>query len=101
MVGPVAAPSAETVAVPGELVVWLQAARFFKQLGMEDRVALAYDRASKLVPYDSAGVSGPAAGTHFAGAEPHRQRERLCPNPAITTVSAESVKSISAQCFGG
>ncbi len=41
----------ETVNVPVELVAWLEAARFFKQLDMPDRVTLAYERAGKLVPH--------------------------------------------------
>jgi hypothetical protein len=50
---PVAANSADTVSVPVDLVAWLEAARFFKQLDMPERVALAYDRAGRLIPYDS------------------------------------------------
>jgi hypothetical protein len=47
-----AAPG-ETVSVPVELVAWLDAARFFKQLDMPDRVTLAYERAGKLVPHET------------------------------------------------
>jgi hypothetical protein len=43
----------ETVSVPVELVAWLEAARFFKQLDMPERVALAYERAGKLVPHEA------------------------------------------------
>jgi hypothetical protein len=41
----------ETVNVPVELVAWLEAARFFKQLDMPERMNLAYERAGKLVPH--------------------------------------------------
>lgn len=44
---------ADTVRVPVELVAWLEAARFFKQLDMPERVTLAYERAGKLVPREA------------------------------------------------
>jgi hypothetical protein len=50
-----------TVNVPSELVAWLEAARFFKQLGMEQRVALAYERAGRLLPQDVP-LAGSTAG---------------------------------------
>ncbi len=43
----------ESVMVSRELVVWLDAARFFTQLGMEERAALSYKQASELIPYDA------------------------------------------------
>jgi len=42
----------DNVMVSRELVVWLDAARFFTQIGMEDRAALSYRQASELIPYD-------------------------------------------------
>ena len=42
----------EGVMVSRELVVWLDAARFFTQLGMEERATLSYKQASELIPYD-------------------------------------------------
>jgi len=42
----------EGVMVSRELVVWLDAARFFTQLGMQERAALSYRQASELIPYD-------------------------------------------------
>jgi len=91
-----------TVPVPGELVDWLQAARFFRQLGMEERVALAYERASKLVPYDGTD-STQAQDVAVAGMRWRRRQENGHSNPAVTRTapSAESVKSIIAQSFGG
>jgi hypothetical protein len=88
MTEPAVASAAGTVAVPSELVAWLQAARFFGQLGMEDRVALAYDRASKLVPYEAAAT--------FASSESHDTGM-----PASEAPSSERIKSIIAQSFGG
>ncbi len=49
-----------SVSVPAELVTLLKAARLFEQLGMEDRVALAYDRAGRLMPPDDVGGVGDA-----------------------------------------
>lgn len=42
----------ESVMVSRDLVAWLDAARFFTQLGMEERAALSYRQASELIPYD-------------------------------------------------
>lgn len=41
-----------SVRVSRDLVAWLDAARFFTQLGMEERAALSYRQASELIPYD-------------------------------------------------
>jgi hypothetical protein len=40
------------VRVSRDLVVWLDAARFFTQLGMNERAALSYRKASELIPRD-------------------------------------------------
>jgi hypothetical protein len=64
-----------TVAVPGELVEWVNAARLFKQLGMEERVGRALDHAGRLMPADTAGpqpVFARGAGTG-AGQEEHAE----------------------------
>lgn len=42
----------ESVRVSKDMVVWLDAARFFTQLGMDERAALSYKQASELIPYD-------------------------------------------------
>lgn len=42
----------ESVRVSKDMVVWLDAARFFTQLGMDERAALSYKQASDLIPYD-------------------------------------------------
>lgn len=47
----------ETVLVSADLVAWLKAARLFEQLGMEQRVNLAYERAARLVPSRVRGIS--------------------------------------------
>ncbi len=42
----------EGVRVSKDLVAWLDAARFFTRLGMDERAALSYKQASDLIPYD-------------------------------------------------
>ena len=41
-----------SIRVSRDLVAWLDAARFFTQLGMEERAELSYKQASELIPYD-------------------------------------------------
>jgi hypothetical protein len=48
--------ASQTVVVSDDLVAWLQAAQLFKQLGMEDRMARAVERAGWLLPDDAAGA---------------------------------------------
>ncbi len=74
---PVATPVAtetQGVAVPNDLVAWLDAARLFHQLGMPDRMGRAVDRASRLLPYDAA-TRTVAGGT----AAPGREIEKITP----------------------
>jgi hypothetical protein len=54
-VAPQAVAEAETdsVNVPSDVVVWLDAARLFKRLGMEERMIRAFEYASELTPYDA------------------------------------------------
>jgi hypothetical protein len=86
--GPAVAGAGDTVAVPRELVAWVNAARLFKQLGMEDRVGRALDRAGRLMPPDKADADsgirsvftgGPATDTSQQkppeGADPPERRE--------------------------
>ena len=42
----------EDIRVSKDLVAWLDAARFFTRLGMDERAALSYQQASDLIPYD-------------------------------------------------
>jgi hypothetical protein len=43
----------EGITVSKDLVAWLDAARFFARLGMDERAALSYKQASDLIPYDA------------------------------------------------
>jgi len=56
-VAPQVAAEPDGVTVPSDLVAWLDAARLFKQLGMEDRMARAVERAGRLLPYDAVAAS--------------------------------------------
>jgi hypothetical protein len=44
----------ENVVVSAELVAWLDAGRFFEQIGMPERATKAYKYASKLIPVENA-----------------------------------------------
>ena len=91
---PIATPvAAETqgVAVPNDLVAWLDAARLFRQLGMPDRMGRAVDHASKLLPADTA-TGAVACGTAAPGCE----IERITPGsrgatwtPDVTSCTAD------------
>jgi len=52
-VAPRAVAETDGVNVPSDLVAWLDAARLFKRLGMEERMARAFEYASELTPYDA------------------------------------------------
>jgi hypothetical protein len=97
-----AAPAGRTVAVPDELVAWLEAARFFKQLEMPERVALAYERASALLPQDTA-IAGGATGVVWAVAGEETERPKAPAGPAGMASWPRSVENISrmmAQSLG-
>ena len=52
MIAQNAAEKNDSVRVSRDLVAWLDAARFFTQLGMDERAALSYRKASELIPRD-------------------------------------------------
>jgi hypothetical protein len=108
---PVTVPGAEIIAqrqgaeldgvtVPAELVAWLDAARTFRHLGMQDRMARAVERAGRLLPADAFIAEGGTMRV-FATDSMESQTERVepmgisGPNP-----SAESISQILAQSFG-
>ena len=83
----------ETVSVPNELVAWLEAARFFKQLGMDERVASAYERAEQLVPQDVP-IAGNVPTTYATEAiTPSEQNQEESP--------VQKTPVILAHSFGG
>lgn len=67
------------VRVSRDMVTWLDAARFFTQLGMEDRAALSYKQASELIPYDVPAnrQAGFESQSMLAGISPYRDNELL------------------------
>jgi hypothetical protein len=106
----------DLVAVPGELVTWLEAARFFKQLGMAERVARAYEQASRLVPYGAlsadaheGSVFAADIGGYGRGASGRSDfvNIRDWPNtlgaekPDDIEPSTKHLHQVIAQCFGG
>jgi hypothetical protein len=93
-------PAAEPggVSVPDDLVAWLEAARLFKQLGMEDRMARAVDRAAALLPDAAVGESA-RAGPVFAAAEEWPTRLELPVLPRLRG-SMEGASRIFAQSLG-
>ncbi len=88
------------VTVPTELVAWLEAASLFRRLGMEDRMARAVERASRLLHAETFIADGQVRQA-FAAEYIENQTERVelmgisGPHP-----SAESINQILAQAFG-
>ena len=103
-VAPQAATDPDGVTVPSDLVAWLDAARLFRRLGMQERMGRAVERAGKLMPYDAVATSS-AMGQTLAAAgdevlenqnKPSILAEILRPHESV-----ESVGGIMAQSFGG
>jgi hypothetical protein len=92
----------ETVAVPNDLVAWLEAARLFGQLGMDDRMARAIDHAHSLLLYDNATASD-ATGPMVAIGGGAFESQTHCLGPGCGTdlhESVESVNRVMAQSLG-
>ncbi len=92
------------ITVASDLVAWLDAARLFRQLGMEDRMADAVESAGRLLPSDAVAASS-VMGQSFTGTgddvfENHNKHsilaEILRPHESV-----ESVSGIITQSFGG
>jgi len=92
------------ITVPSDLVAWLDAARLFGQLGMQDRMAEAVESAGRLLPSDTvaAGSEMGQSITSTADDVPENQKkhsilaEILRPHESV-----ERVSGIMAQSFGG
>jgi hypothetical protein len=89
------------VTVSSDLVAWLEAANLFRQLGMEDRMARAIDRARRLLPADTPTADSLSerivAADGFIENGKKRTEPIAMPGPHP---SAESVNQILAQSFG-
>jgi hypothetical protein len=72
---PKAAGKTEMVAVSSDVVAWLEAARLFKQLGMEDRMARALDHAGRSLPEGPVAADG-GSGPVFVFVGPSERSER-------------------------
>jgi hypothetical protein len=102
---PWAADEPDGVKVPSDLVAWLEAARLFRQLGMEDRMARAVERAGRLLPVDIVVADGEAVRVFAANRSAENQRENQREPVELTDMqgphpSAESINQILAQSFG-
>jgi hypothetical protein len=97
---PHATAEPDGVTVPSDLVAWLDAARLFKRLGMEERMARAVERAGRLLPVETV-IADNQAGQVFAARSIENQNKHMdltdMPGPHP---SAESVNQILAQSFG-
>jgi len=103
-VAPRMASKPDGVTVPSDLVAWLDAARLFRQLGMEERMARAVDHAGKLLPYDAVttiNMTGQALAAN-GGEEVFENQNK---HSILTDIlgpheSVESISGIIAQSFG-
>ena len=97
---PPVAAQRDGVNVPNELVAWLNAARLFRQLGMQDRMARAVDRASRLLPVRAV-IADDQTVRVFTAASIENEELRVelmdlqGPQP-----SAETINRILAQALG-
>jgi len=103
-VAPGAVAEADGVNVPSDLVAWLDAARLFRQLGMQDRMARAVERAGRLLPYDAVAASSVMGQASVATGDKVFEDQNKHLNLADILgphKSAESISGIMAQSFGG
>ena len=104
-VAPRMAAKPDGVTVPSDLVAWLDAARLFRQLGMEERMARAVDHAGKLLPYDAVttiNMTGQALAAN--GGEvvfENQNKHSILTDILGPHESVESISGIIAQSFGG
>jgi hypothetical protein len=88
------------VNVSSELVTWLEAARLFRQLGMQDRMSRAVERAGRLLPADTF-IADKQTLQVFAAESIGNQTERVEPMGILGPLpSAENINQILAQSFG-
>ena len=104
-IAPRAAAETETdsVNVPSDLVAWLDAARFFKRLGMEERMVRAFEHASKLTPYDTvASISTTGHALAFPDDEvfDNQNKHSILAEILNPHESVGSIGGIMAQSFG-
>jgi hypothetical protein len=101
---PQAAAKPDGVTVPTDLVAWLDAARLFKRLGMEERMDRAFDKAGKLLPYDAVAASSvtrQATVTIGDDVFENQNKHSILTDIFDSYESVESISGIIAQSFGG
>jgi len=103
-VAPRAAAEPDGVTVPSDLIAWLDAARLFRQLGMEERMARAVERAARLLPYNAVAVgsvTGQASVDTGDGVVKYQSKQFIPTGTLCAHESVESAGGIIAQSFGG
>ncbi len=103
-VAPRMAAKPDGVTVPSDLVAWLDAARLFRQLGMEERMARAVEHAAKLMPYDAVAASSVKRQAFTATGDEvleNQNKHSIFSDILGPHESVESVSGIMAQSFGG
>jgi hypothetical protein len=100
----VAETETDSVNVPSDLVAWLDAARLFKRLGMEDRMGRAVEHASKLLPYNavaSISTTGHALACTDDEVFENQNKHSILAEILGPHESVGSISGIMAQSFGG
>lgn len=103
-VAPRAVAEADGVNVPSDLVAWLDTARLFRQLGMEERMADAVESAGRLLPSDAVAASS-VMGQSFTRTGDdvfdNQNKHSILAEILRPHESVESISGIIAQSSGG
>jgi hypothetical protein len=110
-------PKGDTVLVARDLVTWLEAARFFKQLGMEERAQKSFRLASSLTPsaeqqnqvvsqktqtrFESHVEKGNSLSSLLARCDTHIQQQQSLQEPKVIPIVNKKHVPIIAQIIGG
>ena len=103
-IAPVAAAETDGVNVPSDLVAWLDAARLFRQLGMEERMADAVESAGRLLPSDAVAASSVMGQSNTGTGDDvfeNQNKHSILTEILRPHESVENVREIMAQSFGG
>jgi hypothetical protein len=100
-VTPQAAAKSGTVAVPSDLIAWLDAARLFGRLGMQDRMGRAVERAGKLLPVGTVTLDSKTERVFAVAGSVENQEGRMEPMVSQSSQpSSENINKILAQFLG-
>jgi len=104
-IAPRAVAEPDGVMVSSDLVAWLDAARFFKRLGMEERMARAFDKAGKLLPHDATAAKNITeqglTANSFNEVLENQNNHSILAEILGQQNSLENINGIIAQSFGG